>query len=1607
MMTTHQIKGSPGKFPAGFDRFQPGARWPASGPCLLPRFRGRVVDAAALLAGLAVAISPAAAQERKEAPAEQKEQKADDPPAANPVTQFFKGILGGKGQKEDTTQPSGETAEDAERQGRDLVDGRAASVPKYVKNLSLAETAAREGRWHDASRLLQELIDLPEDTLWLRPDGRWVSLQTEAELQIGRLPPEGRADYRTQNDGLAQRMLEEAASATRSEALVQVAKRYFHTEAGYRCADTIASSYFDRGEFALAAAWYERLWDARPACTDSPEWRAKAAYAFLQAGRADVLQAITAVLGEAPLGAPLVAANGSRTVRDWLTAQSPLAAGPSQSLTNWPMFGGNPTRAGVSADGEPLLLERWSQPLTNRFAIRRQIDDLLLDLSDNQRAGIPSFAPVVVDGKVAFRTLRGLAVADVRTGRLLWESSEGVSAERLLSGEADDTSPTLPVQVVRRMIADYGMNQFDQHQLTGLLFRDGVYGLLSSDGVRLYSIEQHAIMAQSNYGYWWGGGNPSVQDPYGRDWSTNQIVAFDFQSGRPLWEVGGRQMREPFDPPLAGTYFFGPPVPDGGELFAVGEQDNEIRLYALAPQTGELLWTQPLANVSSKVEMDFVRRMWECQPAVNAGMIVCPTTTGWLVALDRQTHRILWTQRYSARQDQPRNMGGMSMNSLQPLNQRWCSAAPMLVDGRVVYTPAEQPDETGQDQPRLICLDALTGDVLWQQEKRSALYVAGASAGAVVVVGRDFVRALSLADDGKTLWNVEVPERDGPPSGRSIMSGEHIFLPLQSGQLWTIELADGRVTSRMHLPRESALLGNLALHEGTLVSLSPRALTGFEQRQAVERQIAERRARDPSDLWAAVREGESRIIAGDYAAALQSLDAANPASSVIDPELPERHRRLTLTCLIAIARTDLKAHDVEFDRAVRLAVSAADRLDVGRLDAERRQQRGDLGGAFAALWELTRHPPETTVTDGDLVLQLDNYLAGRLLDVWHAAPQVVREQIDASLGHEVQTALGDSRTRQLRVERLCDFHPAAQPLVWALVDEAAESRDFAGAEVRLRRLAADGDPHTAARAVLRLAELLLEYDQPVDAARCFEQLEALGDVPLAEWTAAQEARHAFETGRASREGLVAPPVGDWSDQDFEVVRMRTEYNQVYAQETVIEQGDREFFRPRRFQFDPQLRLLTIVGMDEDGARWSVPLRTAQPNSYNEAVAVRADGLRAAVVHNGMLHALSVVEQRVLWSKPLPDRAANVYARQIYDPGIEVLHPAGSFVSQAGLARAQGATGMLAVATPRYVACYGRGEFVLLDPLTGELLWRRRGIAPQTAIYGDARTIYVVPRGGEEPYAVRAVDGQPLALPELPSRLRNAVALRSRGFVLVDAESRDNPVLGVKGESLVISCVRPANGDKVWSREFDKRSRLALVDDRSLLVLDDSAACHLLNLDSGDVTPLGNVPADLVKRNSQIHAVADAESIYVLVDHLKNSQFSHVNPPAVRINGTVFALPRDGRGLAWQKQVENQNLLLAQFGHSPLMVFLSYRHVPLEKLQTAYMKLELLALDKKSGRVVAQSDQVSNGGGYYQLRLNLAERYFEIRSHNERIRIQATGRATAQANLGRKSSDALP
>lgn len=1538
---------------------------------------------------------------------------ADDAPA-NPLTDLIKRVFGGPEPQADSPTVPADAAPEEQPSfpGRDNVDAHAASSPRLAKNLTLAQRASKDGDWLNAVRLLQELLDQPQDTLWPRPNGTWVSLQAEAESRIANLPEEGRRTYQTEYTGVAQQLLTQGGGLGNMEACIETARRYRNTQPGQRAADAVAAMYFDRGEYSLAAHWYQLVWSTRGPVTDSPEWKARAVYALTLAGRVGDARTLMESLGEeAPM--PWISrADNAGTLSEWLQRQQPAGPAPVPQYEDWVTLYGSASRLGSATGGDPLLLERWSRPLTYRYAITRQIDDLLLDLEDNQRAPIPSLLPVVVNDRVAFRTMRGLAVADVQTGQLLWESAEGVSPERLLTGDSEAT-PTGPmgfrVRMAGRIVADYGANQFDQHQLTGLLFRDAGYGMLSSDGRRVFAVEQSALMAQANYGYWWGGMDPSSQDAYGRDWTSNQVVAFDLESGAQLWEVGGRRMLEPFDPPLAGTFFLGPPVADGNELFVIGERDKEIVLFVLRADTGEPIWSQALASVTTSIEFDAVRRLWACQPSVDAGTVVCPTGAGWLLSLDRHSRRIQWAYRYAARRDDGRNNNGQQMHSLQPLNDRWCQSAPILAEGRVIYTPDEQPDESGQDPPRVICLDAMTGEKRWEQEKGNWLYVAGVFDGAVLLVGRQAVGALSLTD-GTPRWTASIPPEKGPPSGRGAAVGDRFLLPLVSGELWTLQLSDGQVLSRSQLPEDGPLLGNLVMHEGTLISLNPYELTGFEQRDTFEAEIARRKQADPDDLWAAVREAEMLRVNSRYADALATLDRADREQSDADADLAERHRRLTFDTLLALMRTDLTGHDELFARAGGLTGSADENLELTRVDAERRVARHDWDGAFDLYWQLPRqYPADLMIEDGDVTIRLDLWAGGRLASLWNSVPNDSRGSIDVQIRDAVTAALAGSEAEQIQIERLCGFHPNSADVTWSLIERAARDGLFAEAEVRLRRLLLRSDPTVAARALHRLGELLLQFNQPVDAALCMAELERrFPDTALPDGLTGAEAAAAwFEREALGRDVLNPPEVAVWSDDEFEITRSRRlNGNFYYGQPPVILHSGEAFYDRHEFVFSPQQQspALRIENMTDDEPFWTVPLRSTQSQYYNQGAAVLTSGLQAVVLNFGVLQALSIPDKRVLWSLPLSDRGQSVYTRNVYDNDSHALQPASGFAGRSGLTQGQSPTGMLGVVTPSGVAYYARGEFLVVDPLTGEVLWRRRGVPPQTSLYGNADTIFVVTPNSANAYAVRMADGQKLELEGLSDLMSNAVAIRIGGLVLVERGASGRRLGGSRGK-LLVRMYDPITEVEAWRREFDARSRLTWIDPQTLLVLDESsAACTSIQVDTGAATELGTVPVNLVKDSSEVLAVADAEHIYIVLNHLKNSFVSYVNPPAIRVNGTVVALRRNGHGEAWQRVVENQNLLLTQFAHSPLMVFLTYQHVHLEKLQTVYAKSQLVVLDKGTGEIAVQDDRASPGGGYYQLEISRNDRSLEISSHNERIVIHAKPSVAPEAPQAAAAED---
>ncbi|MFG0333495.1 MAG: PQQ-binding-like beta-propeller repeat protein, partial [Maioricimonas sp. JB049] len=1316
---------------------------------------------------------------------------AQEPPR-NPVTRIIQQLFGGA--QAEAPAAADEENPEPTAPDRDHLDGRAFHDPALSRRLRQAARLVENGKWSDACELYQSLLDYPGDALTQTGEGNWTSLKGETERIIGQLPPAGRQAYETLYGASARLAIQEALEEGSLDALGQQIDRYFHTAAGRDAAERLADSLLDRGDFATAAVWYRRLGVMDQPAAHPPARVAAAAIAHLATGDQDTARKLAERLLPARELSETLFGTVPESADEWITA-AVAAIGPGRTplLHDWPLPLGTATHTGIAAGDEPLLIPRWSVPLTNRYHVSSQIEDLMLDLHDSGRATIPVFATLSIEGRLAVRTYRGIAVYDVENGELIWENRFRFNAEQLLTGEVEDsrsgTTAHRPQVNVR-----FSGGGHDQHPLTSFLFRNSATGWLSSDRERLFVIEDAAVLGTQNYNYFWN--RSEAHDPLGRDVSSNRLVAYDLESGRRLWQVGGTAMGETFDLPHAGTYFLGPPVIEGDDLFAIGEQDHEIRLFVLNPRTGEPRWSQPLALTGAGIEQDTVRRFWAAPPAVTDGMILCPTTVGWLVAIDRQTRRLRWAHRYTPRNAaHRRRTRGFATQSLQSLNSRWSPTAPLVSGHYVLFAPPELPDEFGNLRPQLICLDIRTGQKVWHLEKENLLYPAGVIADQLLIVGQRQVQSASLPQRGRMTWTTELPERLRP-SGRAIIVQDRLYVPMQDGILVTLDTKTGRILDEEQ--STSGQLGSLLAHRGYLLSTTPIALTCFEERSAVLAEIERRQDRNPDDLWPAVQLAQIDVIGGDYLSAITHLEQVPPPAAGRDDELARTFRELQFRSLREIVAAALLERDAEFERLQQAAASPDEQFEVRRLALSRALAREQYPAAAKILWELTGTEMPGTVQVDERTLRSDVWLAGRFLDLWNAAPEEVRSELDQKIREQIAAAFDEGVDVQQQLERRFGFHDAAVTLQERMVDAFLSDGAVAAAEVRLRRVMNEGSDGQRLRARIRLAELLARAGHHQDAA--WWLTGTLAELPLLDAREQVDMSRQIEAA-ASAAGLTLPwqagPIGHrWSDYEFEMVRGNGYHNRSPVHGLDIEAAPEPFYAAHRFSYNQNLQRLSAIRIADERPYWSVPLRNGALHFHSQGASLIPLGYQLFAMHRGTLHALSLLDRKVAWTTSMSMRGGSEYARHSSNERTDALTTARQFAARHGLSTFHAPTGMLALANSRYVVCHGRGEFIVFDAATGDRLWSLGNIPARTMVHGTSELIFVIPARAEDAFAVRALDGQPVEIENLAGMIPQAIAVQDGAIIRIASDST------TYGAQLSVRATRIDDGSELWSHPLN-------------------------------------------------------------------------------------------------------------------------------------------------------------------------------------------------------------
>ncbi len=242
--------------------------------------------------------------------------------------------------------------------------------------------------------------------------------------------------------------------------------------------------------------------------------------------------------------------------------------------------------------------------------------------------------------------------------------------------------------------------------------------------------------------------------------------------------------------------------------FAGNQAVTAVECHAADRDGAAPLWSQDV--VAARDESPREARPRHLLLTAAGPNVVCGTHSGAVVALDALTGRRAWAARYpSGAQTRP---GGARVPH---------DLVPCLYDGVRVYAAPSDCDD-------LLCLDPMTGRLLWRREGVEVLHLLGVVGGRVLVTTRTGLRALSAGDGsdagGWVKPDVILNDVGLPSAGRGFLAGDLVFWPTVDG-VKVLRQEDGNEPEDLiRLQRDVLPPGNLAYAEGILAVCAAKEL---------------------------------------------------------------------------------------------------------------------------------------------------------------------------------------------------------------------------------------------------------------------------------------------------------------------------------------------------------------------------------------------------------------------------------------------------------------------------------------------------------------------------------------------------------------------------------------------------------------------------------------------------------------------------------------------------------------------------------------------------------------------------------------------------------------
>jgi outer membrane protein assembly factor BamB len=1453
----------------------------------------------------------------------------------------------------------------------------------YQRQLELTQKAIDAGDYSEAVERLEALLNgrgenatepLREDFFVGKPDKALLSDSLRAKLYRlqAKLPPAAREAYELHFGADAKRLLEQALEERNVAQLGEVRRRFFATDAGYAATILLGRHLLDSNMPLSAAACFDQLVES-PAAVQKfgSELFLLQAYSRWQAGDdAKAEQILKELKDQYPAATFLVRGKThalwteQMPALQWLQGVFGPRNGKSPQLlapVEWLVYRGDAQRNAESSGSMPLLNLRWRVPVADDPADSALINSIVKRAREDHKALIPSLQPIIVHDTVFMRGARQMVAVDLETGKRIYEFP---------------WADPITLDIVESNGANNGRRI---NELTERVWRNAIHGQLSSNGTSLFLIDE------LNTDRWapeaLGNVFPQMMGPRFNDPTDdhNVLVALEIATeGKYLWRVGGANGEE--EPALAGVFFLGPPIEVEGELFVLGEKNGDTSLYSLDPANGRVRWSQQLAHVDPLNGFIYLnRRSGGAIPSYSDGILVCPTTAGAIVAIDRATRSLLWGYQYF----DPAETRDPRIFRRPPIEPAWYDASVTIANGKVIFGAA--------DAGQFYCLDLLSGKLIWKKSDRAGddLYVACVHQDIVTIVGRRRVVGLKLAN-GHEAWKLDLATTRTTglsqlPTGRGFRSQDHYFLPT-SNSILKINLLTGNVEGSM-ATEES--LGNLVAYKDQILSLSPEWLTAFYQLDRLSEIVADRLAADPNDPWALEQQGLLYLDQGRRVEGLESLRRSLAAYAPDDPRR-DGTRQLLVDGLLTTLEEDYVGHQALIEEVSSLIDRATDKSRLLIVLGNGRLRTGDVPGAFAAFADLvfsrdTSEPGDSlriVESKARRAVRHDRLIQVGLRDAFETASREQRERMLARLNELKQSVLASGDLAQmLRCIQFFGDHQVLDDVRLRVAERFLFQNQLVHAEQILLPILKSENGQTAASAHVLMARIFDGAGYYVEAANCYRI--ALGrwpDQALADGRQVRDIVDALDATGQVAQLLRSDTNRAWPFGEAVVTTSTITPRQSIANEASFLTANYQPFVRQQWNGDLSPRLTmyvekasSIVATDEQGRdRFRLP-RQLQNFANNDGEVHTSKSFGSVYVINSgeMLVAVSALDSRgslesqILWP---PN-----YGEMRVEPSFEPMRPATTVLKNPNRWKQ-----MIAKIGEQKISAFGplsskglvylqSNKLTCVDLLTGEVLWTRADVQPNCEIWGDERFVFAA--DALEARVFDMLDGRELE--------KRSIPMKDRRWEFVDRH-----ILWTHDEAdaWTLRLQDPWTGNDVWKRSFSVNSRGFVSAQQYVAIVQQDGACSILDLKTGKA--LVEDQLELPARDLHcVYLFPSQDQFIVACAYRFRSQsdvvFETINDSTEAIyDALLFAFDRRTGARQWQTpvSVEKFGIPLDQPPEVPTLLFLRKS----AQRRTPNPKMDGVCIDRRDGRVLfeARNKPISRMG--YRMQGNPQAHKVEIR-----------------------------